>query len=300
MDHLRRLPSVAALARPLGVGVALAGLGYSAGQTHQDLFGRWAGHADLSLAYRADIMRIETHLKSLPADTEAFFSPYSWIEPALEFARAGDTSRLHPYDGHYCLPLGDNSRHPLAYFVSDPYSLSALRHYYPNGRETAAPELAIFEITAGDPLNFASGLPRSVGRAVWAEQLALPHVEAQAVDAQTVRVNLIWQTRLPTTGVSYHRFVHLLNDDPAQPGGVRLWAQDDNLLCHGTHPPHYWQPGEFIADSVTLTAAEPLPPGDYRVAVGLYAPGAPVRLAVAETTWPVKDDVVTIAVLFLR
>lgn len=295
--QLRRWPSVQSLARPLAAGVVVVGLGYSAWQTYQDFFVRWARREDSGLAYRMDLKRIDQYLRSLPNDTEAFFSPYSWVEPALEFYRGGDISRLHPYDGHDCIPLGDASQHPLAYFVSDPYSLSVLRQYYPSSRENAAPEFAVFQVAPGDPIRFVSD---GAGHAIWAEQLALRHAEAQLEDAQTIKVNLVWQTRLPISAVDYHRFVHLLTDDPTQPGGVRLWAQSDDTLCGGSHSVTYWQIGENIVEGATLTVAQPLPPGDYRLAVGLYQQGAPVRLAVIETSWPAKDDAVTFSTLTIK
>ena len=297
MAQLRRIPPMRNLARPISAGIVLVGLGYSAWRTHQDYFVQWASHTDLSLAYRTDLMRIDQYMRSLPADTEFFFSPYAEIEAPLEFMRAGDTSRLHPYDAHYCIPLGDAAQHPLTYFASDPYSLAVLRQYYPMGRESAAPEFVVYQIAAGAPIHFASD---GSGQATWAEALALPHAEAQVVDARTVQVNLVWQMRPPFSVVDYHRFVHLLTDDPAQPGGVRLWAQSDDTLCHGSRPVTYWQAGGSIVDTATLSAAAPLPPGDYRVVVGLYQLGAPVRLAVTETSWPVKDDAVTLATLTIK
>jgi 4-amino-4-deoxy-L-arabinose transferase-like glycosyltransferase len=289
-ERLRpRLPALAAL---IGISAIVFGLLYSVARTYADYFVRWANRTDLSLAYRFDLKRIDDLMRALPPDTEVFYSPHSFVESPLEFYRGGDLSRLHPYNGNYCVPLGDASQHPLAYFANDPLSMPALRTYFPGGSESVVPEFSVFLVPAGTPPRFDS---LAAGQATWAEEYQLARAEWQAADSQNLTVQLVWQTRGPGSGIEYHRFVHLLSDDTAQPGGVRLWAQSDDLICRSTHAPHYWQTGEYIAETIELKSAERLPTGRYRLAVGLYQQGAPVRLAVSAASWPVVDDTVTFA-----
>jgi 4-amino-4-deoxy-L-arabinose transferase-like glycosyltransferase len=294
-DRLR--PRLQALAAPIVICVVVLGLLYSVAQTYYDFFVRWASRTDLGLTYRFDLKRIDDLMRALPPDTEVFYSPHSFVESSLEFYRGGDLSRLHPYDGQYCVPLGDATRHPLAYFANDSVSLPVLREFFPTGAASAVPEFSVFEIPAGAAIHFAS--PAS-GRARWADAYTLARAEWQRLDGQTIGLRLIWQTRPPLTGTEYHRFVHLLRADASQPGGVQLWAQSDNIPCQGSHAAGYWQAGEYILESITLTGGEPLLPGDYRLVVGLYQQDAPARLAVTESSWPVKDDSVTIAAFTVR
>lgn len=84
-------------------------------------------------------------------------------------------------------------------------------------------------------------------------------------EAGALTVSLIWRaTGAPE--VSYSVFVHLAD------AAGRVWAQGDSIPADWTRPTTGWLPGEYIADPHTLTLPADLPPGEYKLLVGLYDP----------------------------
>ena len=80
---------------------------------------------------------------------------------------------------------------------------------------------------------------------------------------EIIPLALFWQTRAPLD-ISYTAFVHLV-DAAGQPV---LFADDEP--DHGQHPTTSWSPGETIADLHSIHLPSTLPPGPYRIYVGLY------------------------------
>jgi hypothetical protein len=90
-------------------------------------------------------------------------------------------------------------------------------------------------------------------------------------EKDTLQVTLHWQAR---SHLDYYKvFVHLYD---AQDGG--LMAQDDFVPRKWTYPTNWWEAGEVVSDEISFDTTE-LPPGRYRLAVGIYAPDTGVRLA---------------------
>lgn len=80
-----------------------------------------------------------------------------------------------------------------------------------------------------------------------------------------MQVVLVWSTseRLDR---DYRVFVHLTPLNDLQP-----LAQDDGLPLAGRYPTGLWLPGEIVSDARRVPLAD-VPPGRYRVNVGLYTP----------------------------
>jgi len=76
-------------------------------------------------------------------------------------------------------------------------------------------------------------------------------------------LTLHWQTNRPLQN-NYTVFVHLLNRQ-----GERI-AQRDSWPANGQAPTAAWLPDQPISDSHQITLPPNLPPGGYRLAVGLY------------------------------
>ncbi len=74
---------------------------------------------------------------------------------------------------------------------------------------------------------------------------------------------LYWQTSQPLT-IDYSSYVHLINE---QEQGI---TQSDHRPGGEFYPSHYWQVGEVLRDSHTLTIPTDAPPGKYRLRVGWY------------------------------
>jgi mannosyltransferase len=88
-------------------------------------------------------------------------------------------------------------------------------------------------------------------------------------------LSLYWQSDAPLT-VSYKVFTHLLDAT----GWMR--GQRDNPPVGGTYPTTEWQPGEVIVDRYEIAIPPDAPPGNYRLAVGMYDGTTLERLPVQE------------------
>jgi hypothetical protein len=90
-------------------------------------------------------------------------------------------------------------------------------------------------------------------------------------------------------------FTHLLD------ANVVLRAQQDSIPQRGNLPTTRWFPGEYISDEYALALPNDLPPGEYRIAVGMYdettGERAPLRDAnhmPLQDNRVLLDDVITI------
>ena len=99
-----------------------------------------------------------------------------------------------------------------------------------------------------------------------------------------LRLELHWQA-LQQMEMNYKVFVHLF--DPAT---ETIATQHDAMPREGRYPTSRWVEGEVVSDSITLDLAE-VPPGRYRLAVGLYDPQTLDRLPAVDATGnPVRDN----------
>ncbi len=104
--------------------------------------------------------------------------------------------------------------------------------------------------------------------------------------AATLAVTLTWRALAPAT-ISYTGFVQLLD------GQNRVIAQEDHIPQRGAAPTTSWLAGEYVQDRYDLRLPDPLPPGPYRLIVGLYDARTMRRLPVADPAGrPLGDHVV--------
>ncbi len=87
-------------------------------------------------------------------------------------------------------------------------------------------------------------------------------------------VKLVWQSLAPLT-TSEKVFVHLVGPDGS------LIAQSDALPAGG-YGTEQWVEGEVVIDEHRLALPPDLPPGDYRLRVGMYDPATGARLTVVD------------------
>lgn len=88
---------------------------------------------------------------------------------------------------------------------------------------------------------------------------------ASPAPGSTLDVTLYWHA-LDTPAHDYHAFVHLLDGDG------NIVAQHDSVPGGGGLPTLGWLPGEYLIDRHVLALPADLPPGEYRLAAGLYRP----------------------------
>jgi hypothetical protein len=92
---------------------------------------------------------------------------------------------------------------------------------------------------------------------------------------QNPKLTLFWRAEtLPTA--DYTTFVHLRN------AAGETVAQKDQPPLGGAYPTSLWDPGEIIADELTIPLPENLPAADYSLVVGLYDFATGQRLPVPD------------------
>ena len=122
----------------------------------------------------------------------------------------------------------------------------------------------------------------AIQRERWApfdEALALTAFDLstdQPVPGQELEVTLRWQA-LEQAGVAYTAFLHLLDAEGESVSGI------DEPVLGGLYQPALWPAGATLADRHRLSLPPDLPPGNYRLDLGLYPTGQ------AEKLLPVED-----------
>ncbi len=101
----------------------------------------------------------------------------------------------------------------------------------------------------------------------------LPSVETQP--GGMLDLTLHWQA-LTSPDRAYTVFVHLLDEA----GSVKGYG--DSEPGGGAYPTTGWLPGEYLADTHTVTIAPDAPPGTYRLAIGLYDSATGERLRTSD------------------
>ena len=103
-----------------------------------------------------------------------------------------------------------------------------------------------------------------------------------AIPGQDVELTLYWQTET-ATAEPVSAFLHLLD------GEGEIVAQSDQWP--GGLPSNVWSGGQVIIDQHSLSLPAGLPPGDYRIAAGLYTASDGMRLQAFDSAGqPVQDD----------
>lgn len=126
------------------------------------------------------------------------------------------------------------------------------------------PTLAVYDTGYGDPSRderTASGATLGGG----AITLDGYRHAADARPGDTLRLALYWRANREVPG-DYTVFVHLIDErgDKA--------AQRDLAPLDGRRPTGGWKPGELLRDDQDLPLPATLPPGTYRLVVGMYDP----------------------------
>jgi hypothetical protein len=116
---------------------------------------------------------------------------------------------------------------------------------------TAAPEIA-------NPLS-----------ATLASNIHLLGYNADALSAaasDSLRLTLFWRADAPADD-NYLVSLRLIDST-----GAMQWQSAGSVPVNGLYPINAWKPGEFIFDFYSVPISASLPPGDYRLQVGLFPP----------------------------
>jgi hypothetical protein len=108
--------------------------------------------------------------------------------------------------------------------------------------------------------------------------------EGDRLQPETIGVTLTWRALAPVG--SYTVFVHLLDDTG------RLRSQHDSPPMNGRYPTQNWLAHQIIEDHIDLPLTPDLPPGEYRIVVGMYEPTTGQRLMVRSDEGPLPNNVI--------
>lgn len=149
--------------------------------------------------------------------------------------------------------------------------------------------------TTGDsitlqPLRVRRGQPLSLRKLPYRSQVAFgDRVELLGYDLEIedwelgigdFRLTLYWRAKALVEN-DYTVFVHLVDQEG------KLRGQGDSVPMGGMYPMSAWLPGQLIEDRHVLQVDSTIPPGSYRVQVGLYDPATLERLEVVSPEGPV-------------
>jgi len=100
---------------------------------------------------------------------------------------------------------------------------------------------------------------------------------------EVLSLTLYWRGR-KLMNTDYRVFVHLADatDHP--------WAQADSVPVQWTRPTTGWAPGEVVVDPYQVTVGVRIPPGEYRLLVGMYDPRTGRRLPVRDAQGQASGD----------
>jgi len=99
----------------------------------------------------------------------------------------------------------------------------------------------------------------------------------------------LWWKAIEQPKTDWTVFTHLIG--PPRPDGSALWAGSDGRPGQGSAPTTTWQPGDLILDEYQIQLPPDIPPGTYRIEVGLYDPAAGGARALTQTP-PGQDHIV--------
>ncbi len=97
--------------------------------------------------------------------------------------------------------------------------------------------------------------------------------DKEAAPGGNVTVTVIWQA-LHQPGADFTTYVHLVDATDA------MYGQQDTRPQKGERPTNTWLRGEVVRDVITLPVKADAPPGEYRLAVGMYLLATMERLPV--------------------
>jgi hypothetical protein len=110
----------------------------------------------------------------------------------------------------------------------------------------------------------------------------------QLAPGGTLPVQLRWQG-LTNMVENYTIFLQVLNEQDQIVGQVDAWP------LQGTYPTSQWAIGEIIEDPYEIQLSADLPPGNYRLQVGLYLLSTLRRLPVLDAQGQPLDDKVNVS-----
>jgi hypothetical protein len=145
-------------------------------------------------------------------------------------------------------------------------------------------ELGRVQVLRAEPVDLSDAV--RLGPLVFDDQIELVGyklADSRAKPGNYFRLVLYWRARTAIAG-DYSVFVHLV-DDKGQ-----VYAQGDGPPENGIYPTWSWVPGEVVEDEHLVAMELDVPPGTYRLAIGLYELDNLSRLRVTDSEGTALGD----------
>jgi hypothetical protein len=145
-------------------------------------------------------------------------------------------------------------------------------------------ELGRVQVLRAEPVDLSDAV--RLGPFVFDDQIELVGyklADSRAKPGNYFRLVLYWRARTAIAG-DYSVFVHLV-DDKGQ-----VYAQGDGPPENGIYPTWSWVPGEVVEDEHLVAMELDVPPGTYRLAIGLYELDNLSRLRVTDSEGTALGD----------
>jgi hypothetical protein len=137
-------------------------------------------------------------------------------------------------------------------------------------------ELGRVQVLRTEPVDLSAAV--EVGPFIFDEQIRLVGyglARDSARPGDYFRLMIYWKATTEVTA-DYRVFVHLLDEEG------KVLAQSDGVPANGIYPTWAWVPSEIIEDEHLIPLDKDVPPGEYRLAIGLYEPDTLIRLGATD------------------
>ena len=170
------------------------------------------------------------------------------------------------------------------------YEPATLRRLGSPGQDS----VAIPHVRAERAVGPGPAIPNGVSAVFGGDRVALRGYEVLgARRGGELSLVLYWEALAPV-GADYTVFVHLLD------AAGNLVAQGDSPPTGGIYPTSAWPASQAVRDPHHFAVPAAVPPGQYRLVVGLYQPSTGARLSVKPNWWSAADDKLTLATVRLE
>ncbi|HRW49269.1 MAG TPA: hypothetical protein P5333_17250, partial [Caldilinea sp.] len=249
----------------------------------RDYFLRWAPLPDLYYAFDVGLWEIGQEIAAHPPGAPIYLTPRSADHPTLAFAwetQPGSHGAPVTFDGRHIFPLTAGSNPQAETYITledeDFRTRLLLPELFPAAtvdREVLDRQgrtYARYYVRGADSLpqrEPATAAPVDVG-----DGIHLTGYDAQRADFDTgaiLYVQLYWDVDAAPSR-DWTVFTHLVTQ--GDDGSAQVVAGADSRPGAGSLPTTRWQPGWRILDEYQIVLPDDLPPGEYALRAGLYAP----------------------------
>jgi hypothetical protein len=249
-----------------------------AGVAARDYFGRWAALPDLFYAFDVGLWEVGQWTAAQPEAQPIYITPRGVEHATLAFAWRARATPPVSFDGRGVFPLTAAANSEIEQYVVIEHEDFRTRLLLPEVLPGATVTHAIFD-PAGQPYaqvytrpvnTIPARPPQVAAHAALGDGISLAGYDVFPQPPQAggiLYLQLHWMvSAAPAT--SWTVFTHVVDS------GGSVVAGHDSPSGGGSLLTTRWQPGWRVLDEYQISLPADLPPGDYALRAGLYAPNA--------------------------